>query len=309
MSLSHIINVSNLTKNYGNVKAVKGVDFHVNEGELFAFLGPNGAGKTTTIDIICTLLKPDRGTVIVNGYTLGKQDDKIRKNIGVVFQDSILDNLLTVKENLYTRGSFYGLSKKELSVAVEKAARAAGVESFYNRLYGKLSGGQRRRADIARALVNTPKILFLDEPTTGLDPQTRKSVWDTIRNLQKGTGMTVFLTTHYMEEATKADYVAIIDNGQISAKGTPSELRAKYSTDTLRLIPKDSERLTIFLNKQNIKFIISGGAFIILISNTLDALPLVNNAESLISGFEVISGSMDDAFVKITGHAMREDAN
>jgi multidrug/hemolysin transport system ATP-binding protein len=309
MSLSHIINVSNLTKNYGNVKAVKGVDFHVNEGELFAFLGPNGAGKTTTIDIICTLLKPDRGTVIVNGYTLGKQDDKIRKNIGVVFQDSILDNLLTVKENLYTRGSFYGLSKKELSVAVEKAARAAGVESFYNRPYGKLSGGQRRRSDIARALVNTPKILFLDEPTTGLDPQTRKSVWDTIRNLQKGTGMTVFLTTHYMEEATKADYVAIIDNGQISAKGTPSELRAKYSTDTLRLIPKDSERLTIFLNKQNIKFIISGGAFIILISNTLDALPLVNNVESLISGFEVISGSMDDAFVKITGHAMREDAN
>lgn len=307
--MSHIISVGNLTKNYGNVKAVKGVDFHVNEGELFAFLGPNGAGKTTTIDIICTLLKPDRGTVIVNGYTLGKQDDKIRKNIGVVFQDSILDNLLTVKENLYTRGSFYELSKKELSIAVEKAARAAGVESFYNRPYGKLSGGQRRRADIARALVNTPKILFLDEPTTGLDPQTRKSVWDTIRNLQKGAGMTVFLTTHYMEEATKADYVAIIDNGQISAKGTPSELRAKYSTDSLRLIPKDSERLTIFLNKQNIKFIISGGAFIILISNTLDALPLVNNAESLISGFEVISGSMDDAFVKITGHAMREDAN
>ena len=307
--MSHIISVGNLTKNYGNVKAVKGVDFHVNEGELFAFLGPNGAGKTTTIDIICTLLKPDRGTVIVNGYTLGKQDDKIRKNIGVVFQDSILDNLLTVKENLYTRGSFYELSKKELSIAVEKAARAAGVESFYNRPYGKLSGGQRRRADIARALVNTPKILFLDEPTTGLDPQTRKSVWDTIRNLQKGAGMTVFLTTHYMEEATKADYVAIIDNGQISAKGTPSELRAKYSTDSLRLIPKDSERLTIFLNKQNIKFIISGGAFIILISTTLEALPLVNNTENLISGFEVISGSMDDAFVKITGHAMREDAN
>lgn len=309
MSLSHIINVDSLTKNYGNVKAVKGIDFHVNEGELFAFLGPNGAGKTTTIDIICTLLKPDRGTIIVNGYTLGKQDDKIRKNIGVVFQDSILDNLLTVKENLYTRGSFYGLSKRELSIAVEKAARAADVKSFYNRPYGKLSGGQRRRSDIARALVNTPVILFLDEPTTGLDPQTRKSVWDTIRNLQKGTGMTVFLTTHYMEEATKADYVAIIDNGLISAKGTPSELRAKYSTDTLRLIPKDSERLTTFLNKQNIKFIISGGAFIILISNTLDALPLVNNAESLISGFEVISGSMDDAFVKITGHAMREDVN
>lgn len=309
MFSSHIINVSNLIKNYGNVKAVRGIDFHVNEGGLFAFLGPNGAGKTTTIDIICTLLKPDSGTVIVNGYKLGKQDDKIRKDIGIVFQDSILDNLLTVKENLYTRGSFYGLSSKELPIAVEKAARAAGVESFYNRPYGKLSGGQRRRADIARALVNTPKILFLDEPTTGLDPQTRKSVWNTIRNLQKQDGITVFLTTHYMEEAAKADYVAIIDNGRISAKGTPSELRAKYSTDTLRLVPKDSKKLTTFLNNQNIKFVISGGAFMILVSNTLDALPLVNKAEDLISGFEVISGSMDDAFVKITGHVMREDAN
>ena len=309
MSLSQIIKVSNLTKNYGKVKAVRGIDFHVNEGELFAFLGPNGAGKTTTIDIICTLLKPDSGTVTVCGYTLDKEDDKIRKNIGIVFQDNILDNLLTVKENLYTRGSFYGLSGKELKTAVKKAMESADAESFCNRPYGKLSGGQRRRADIARSLVNTPKILFLDEPTTGLDPQTRKSVWDTIRNLQKGTGMTVFLTTHYMEEAAKADYVAVIDNGRITAKGTPSDLRAKYSTDTLRLIPKDSEKLKKFLKDQNIKFVISGGAFIIIISNTLDALPLVNKVEDLISGFEVISGSMDDAFVKITGHIMREDAN
>ncbi len=306
MSMIPIIKVSGLKKNYGNVRAVRGIDFHVNEGELFAFLGPNGAGKTTTIDIICTLLKPDSGTITINSYTLGKQDHKIRKDIGVVFQDSILDNLLTVKENLYTRGSFYGMSNKELSTAVEKAAVAADVKSFYNRRYGSLSGGQRRRADIARALINTPEILFLDEPTTGLDPQTRKSVWNTIRNLQKGTGMTVFLTTHYMEEAAKVDYVAIIDNGRISAKGTPSELRAKYSTDTLRLIPKDNG-LTELLKKKNIKFTISGKAFFINVSNTLDALPLVNDVKDLISGFEVISGNMDDAFVKITGHAMRED--
>ncbi|MCD4670588.1 MAG: ATP-binding cassette domain-containing protein [Actinomycetia bacterium] len=309
MSTIPIIEVSGLKKNYGNVKAVEGIDFHVNEGELFAFLGPNGAGKTTTIDIICTLLKPDSGTVTINRYALGRQDHKIRKDIGVVFQDSILDDLLTVKENLYTRGSFYGMSNKELSIAVEKAAKAADVKSFYNRRYGNLSGGQRRRADIARALINTPKILFLDEPTTGLDPQTRKSVWNTIRDLQKGTGMTVFLTTHYMEEAAKVDYVAIIDNGKISARGTPSELRAKYSTDTLRLIPKDSNGLAALLKKKNIEFTISGKAFLINVSNTLDALPLVNNAEDLISGFEVISGSMDDAFVKITGHAMREDMN
>ena len=160
MPITPIIEVNDLKKNYGNVEAIKGIDFHVNEGELFAFLGPNGARKTTTIDIICTLLKPDSGVVTINNYTLGKQDHKIRKDIVVVFQDSILDNMLTVKENLYTRGSFYGMSNKELSIAVEKAAIAADVKSFYNRRYGKLSGGQRRRADIARALVNTPKILF-----------------------------------------------------------------------------------------------------------------------------------------------------
>lgn len=306
---SEIINVSNLKKRYGSIEAVKDIDFYVNEGELFAFLGPNGAGKTTTIDIICTLLRPDSGNVIVNGYTLGEQDDKIRKSIGVVFQDSILDALLTVKENLYTRGSFYGLSSKALTDAVDKASRAAGVESFMNRPYGKLSGGQRRRSDIARALVNTPKILFLDEPTTGLDPQTRKNVWDTIRGLQKGTGMTVFLTTHYMEEAANADYVAIIDNGLVSAKGTPAELRAKYTTDILRLLPEDSDKLAIFLNEQNIKYTVFGGFFSIPVSNTLDALPIANKVKEMISGFEVINGSMDDAFVNITGNAIREDEN
>lgn len=305
--MSGIIEVNNLTKNYGNIKAVRNIDFYVNEGELFAFLGPNGAGKTTTIDIICTLLKQDKGTVVVNGYRLGEQDDKIRKSIGVVFQDSILDNLLTVKENLYTRGSFYGMKGSELRVAVETASEAADVASFIDRPYGRLSGGQRRRADIARALVHTPKILFLDEPTTGLDPQTRKSVWNTIRNLQKETGMTVFLTTHYMEEAANADYIAVIDNGLISAKGNPAELREKYSTDTLQLFPKDSKNIEAFLKGHNIKYSMSGGAFIIPVSHTLNALPIIKILENQISGFEVTSGSMDDAFINITGNTMRED--
>ena len=305
--MREIIIVENLSKSYGSVKAVRGIDFFVNEGELFAFLGPNGAGKTTTIDVICTLLTPDGGNVTVNGYELGKNDDMIRRCIGVVFQDSILDNLLTVKENLFTRGSFYGLSQKQLAEAVKKAAEAADVLSFINRPYGKLSGGQRRRADIARALVNTPKVLFLDEPTTGLDPQTRKSVWDTIRSLQRDTGMTVFLTTHYMEEAAGADYVAIIDNGLISAKGTSGELREKYSTDTLRLLPKDTTGLDEFLKGQGIGYSISGGTYLIPVGSTMEALPLVNRVESLIMGFEVISGSMDDAFVNITGKEMRED--
>jgi len=306
---SEIISVNNLKKKYGNIEAVKDIDFHVNDGELFAFLGPNGAGKTTTIDIICTLLNPDSGDVTVNGYKLGAQDDKIRKSIGVVFQDSLLDSLLTVKENLYTRGSFYGLSSKTLGKAVDAASKAAGVESFINRPYGKLSGGQRRRSDIARALVNTPKILFLDEPTTGLDPQTRKNVWDTIRNLQKGTGMTVFLTTHYMEEAANADYVAIIDNGLVSAKGTPAELRAKYTTDSLRLLTDNNDRLAMFLKEHDIKYVLSGGFFAISVLNTMDTIPIVNKVKDMISGFEVINGSMDDAFVNITGNAMREDDN
>ncbi|MDD3819507.1 MAG: ATP-binding cassette domain-containing protein [Actinomycetota bacterium] len=307
MSSSKIISVNGLKKSYGDIKAVKGIDFHVNEGELFAFLGPNGAGKTTTIDILCTLLKPDSGEVKINGYTLGRQDDEIRKDIGVVFQDSLLDNLLTVRENLFIRGSFYRMPGKTLAESVERAANTTGVKGFLNRPYGKLSGGQQRRADMARALVNTPKILFLDEPTTGLDPQTRISIWDTIRSLQKETKMTVFLTTHYMEEAAKADYVSIIDNGKISASGTPTELRSKYSKDTLRLIPKDSEDLKNFLLKQNIEFVASGGAFIINIPGTLDALPLLKMIENMITGFEVISGSMDDAFVNITGHDIRED--
>lgn len=305
--MSEIITVKNLKKSYGNINAVKGIDFFIDEGELFAFLGPNGAGKTTTIDIICTLLKPDDGTVTVNGYRLGKDDEKIRQCIGIVFQDSILDNLLTVKENLYTRGSFYGMGRTALRAAVEKASAAAGANSFINRPYGKLSGGQRRRADIARALVNTPRILFMDEPTTGLDPQTRKSVWDTIRNLQLDTHMTVFLTTHYMEEAAGADYVAVIDNGIITEKGTPADLRARFSTDSLRMTAKVNDRLGEFLKNKNINYTFSGGEFIIAVPDTMSALPLVNMAGDLITGFEVRSGSMDDAFVNITGNSMRED--
>jgi len=301
------IDVTGLSKSYGSVKAVKNIDFHVNKGELFAFLGPNGAGKTTTIDIICTLLRPDKGKIFVNGYELGSNDGDIRKSIGVIFQDSILDDLLTVKENLFIRGSFYGLESEDLKEAVESAAKAAIVTSFMNRPYGKLSGGQRRRADIARALINTPKILFLDEPTTGLDPQTRKSVWDTIKDLQKTSGLTVFLTTHYMEEAAKADYVAVIDNGIIAAKGTPAELRDRYSSDSVHIYSKDPFKLSEFLRSKNIDFSKNGGEFIINIPSTIESLPLIKKVETMISGFEVIAGNMDDAFVAITGGSMRED--
>ena len=236
--MGNIIEVSGLKKSYGNVRAVKGIDFSVDRGTLFAFLGPNGAGKSTTIDMVCTLLAPDFGKVVIDGFMLGKDDAAIRGIIGVVFQGHVLDPLLTVRENLLTRARFYGITGGRAREAANAAAVAAGAAEFADRRYGKLSGGQKRRADIARALVNTPKILFLDEPTTGLDPKTKGDVWRTITELQRETGMTVFLTTHYMEEAA-ADYITIVDNGEIAVHGTPYELEKRYSTDTMRLKPKD----------------------------------------------------------------------
>jgi multidrug/hemolysin transport system ATP-binding protein len=300
------IEVTNLHKSYNEIKAVNGIDFYVEEGKLFAFLGPNGAGKSTTIDMICTFLKPDSGVVTIDGFTLGKDDSKIRSIIGAVFQDGLLDFLLTVEENLKIRGSFYGFKGEDLTLAVKKAADITGVTELLKRPYGKLSGGQRRRVDITRALINTPRILFLDEPTTGLDPQTRKNIWETIQNLQKETGMTIFLTTHYMEEAAEADYVIIIDNGEITAKGTPALLREKYASDSVKLYCKDVKQMSKILDKKKLKYKISANQIVIDISKTMDALPIVENYKDMITGFEVLSGTMDDVFIGVTGKGIRE---
>lgn len=304
--MANIIEVSGLHKSYGSVHAVKGLDFYVESGKIFAFLGPNGAGKSTTIDIICTFLKLDSGSVIVDGHVLGDNDSAIRSSIGAVFQDSLLDNLLTVEENLKTRGSFYGIKGKQLDTAAQNAARITGVTDLLKRPYGKLSGGQRRRCDISRALVHTPKILFLDEPTTGLDPQTRKNVWETITALQKETGMTVFLTTHYMEEAAGADYVIVIDDGLIAAKGTPADLKERYTSDRLSLVCKDTATVRKILDSQDIVYKITADQIVILIPSTISAVPLINQFKDLITGFEVTKGTMDDAFIAITGKEIRE---
>jgi len=304
--LEQIIQVENLSKSYGDVRAVKGISFFVEQGKLFAFLGPNGAGKSTTINMICTFLKPNAGSVTVNGYVLGKEDDGIRNSIGVVFQDGLLDNFLTVRENLCVRGSLYGLSGKALKNAVQNAISAVSIESFADRRYGKLSGGQRRRADIARALVTRPEILFLDEPTTGLDPHTRRAVWDTILNLQKTTGMTVFLTTHYMEEADGADYVIVIDDGKIAAKGTPTELCETYAQDKLLLHCADMDKVKAYLKEQKIEYTQVADNLIIGIGDSFEALPVVEGCREHLKGFEVTVGSMDDAFLGITGKELRE---
>lgn len=304
--MENIIEVNHLSKSYGSIHAVKDVSLFVKQGKLFAFLGPNGAGKSTTINSICTFLKPDKGEVSVNGYRLGEDDDRIRDSIGVVFQESLLDRLLTVEENLYIRGSFYHLKGKALKEAVKKACQAVEIESLLKRPYGKLSGGQRRRADIARALVHTPKILFLDEPTTGLDPQTRKNVWDTVKRLQKEQGMTVFLTTHYMEEAEEADYCVVVDDGKIAAEGTPFDLKEKYAKDKLCLKPGREPEIIKLLSEKGISYEKKADLLEIKLQTTMDALPLLKAAEPFLEGFTVVKGSMDDVFLEITGKEIRE---
>lgn len=299
--------IENLTKTYGDLKAVDNISFYVEEGSLFAFLGPNGAGKSTTISILNTFLKPDGGRVEIGGRILGKEDSKIRAEIGAVFQESLLDPLLTVKENLSIRGSFYGLKGKSLKNAVSDAIEKSGATDFMNRPYGKLSGGQRRRADIARALINTPKILFLDEPTTGLDPQTRLAVWETVSNLRKEYGMTVFLTTHYLEEAENAGYVVIMDSGKIAAQGTPVELKSKYVSDMLTIYHKDSTMADIerILKSKNMKYTFTKETVKIPVKSTFAALPIVNELKDYIFDFEVQKGKMDDLFVAVTGKEIK----
>ena len=305
--MENIIKVKGLVKKYAALTAVDQIDFEVARGKLFAFLGPNGAGKSTTIHIICTLNRKTAGEVFVDGFEVGVSDDDVRKRIGVVFQDNILDELLTVKENLLLRGSLYGLQGRELSQRLMKAADVMGIGDILGRRYGKLSGGQKRRAEIARSLLNEPKILFLDEPTTGLDPQTRIKVWKNVRYLQREFNMTVFLTTHYMEEADGADDVAIIDAGKIVARGTPNELKAKYSSDVLKLAPVHTEKAIKLLEKKGLKVRAQADLLLIPVKDSLEAYALLKECEGNFSAFEVARGNMDDVFVNITGRAIRED--
>lgn len=304
--MEKIINVENLSKNYGEVKAVKDIDFYVEKGSLFAFLGPNGAGKTTTINILSTLISMDSGKVEINGIKLGENEDLIRSSIGIVFQEGVLDPLLTIKENLEVRGSFYGISKDKLKERIESALEIAGITNIANRRYGTLSGGQKRRADIARALINSPKILFLDEPTTGLDPQTRKNVWNTIMHLKNNENMTVFLTTHYMEEAEKADYVVIIDNGQIAAKGTPSYLKDNFSNDILKMKVKNEEKLVTYFTQNKIAYEKQIDMYLVKLENTLESIKIISDNEDNLDSFQVLNGTLDDAFINITGKEIRE---
>lgn len=302
--MREIIKVAGLGKSYGDILAVDDISFSVGENQLFAFLGPNGAGKSTTINMICTLLAHDKGEIVVDGHRIGEEDAEIRRILGIVFQNGVLDPLLTVRENIRTRGALYGLGREELERRVLWASAAAGAGEFLDRPYGKLSGGQRRRSDIARALVSRPRILMLDEPTTGLDPQTRKNIWNTIQRL-KEDGMTVFLTTHYMEEAEGADQVVVINRGRIAAVGTPSELRERYSSDVLLISSKHIGLLTSALDADSVNYEMDGGERIkIKLSSTKDSIDLIFRYKEYIDALEVKMGTMDDAFIGITGEVM-----
>jgi multidrug/hemolysin transport system ATP-binding protein len=303
--LNSIIEVKGLVKRYGNLTAVNGISFRVEEGALFAFLGPNGAGKTTTISVLCTALAVNEGEAIVNGFQLGKENDGVRRSIGVVFQHSVLDDFLTVRENLSVRASFYGIKGQALKARIEYLADVVSLGDFIDRRYGKLSGGQRRRADVARALVHTPKILFLDEPTTGLDPQTRLRVWDSLQEMRRKQNMTVFLTTHYMEEAAAADDVAIIDAGKIVAQGTPAALKEQYSNDSLIIVPKDMGSISMELDKLHTPFAGKNDTVTIPVKDSLDALSVLKRIEPHVASFEVIKGNMDAVFMNVTGHRIR----
>lgn len=304
--MNKIIEVKNLKKSYSKLKAVNGISFYAEEGKMLAFLGPNGAGKSTTINMICTFLKPDSGKVLVNGYELGRQDQQIRDSIGIVFQQGLLDKTLTIEENLYIRGSFYNIKRNDLKNRIKDISEKIGIEEILKRPYGKLSGGQRRRADIARAILNKPKILFLDEPTTALDPQTRQSVWNTIKKLQKENGTTVFLTTHYMEEAEEADFCVIVDKGRVVSEGTPLELKNKYVKDRLLIVPENNTNLIDDIKNDGIIAKRDKGIIKIELKSTKDSISILNKYKDAVKDFSVIKGSMDDVFLQITGREIRE---
>lgn len=299
--MKNIIEIKNLYRQFDKFVAVNNISFTVKQGELFAFLGTNGAGKSTTISMICTLLPKTSGSIFVDGLDIDKEAAKVRSRLGVVFQTNVLDDLLTVGDNLNTRARFQGLCGDELRCRINELRDVFGLSDIWKRPFGKLSGGQKRKCEIARAILNKPEILILDEPTTGLDPQTRTAIWKLIRDMQTQQGMTVFLTTHYMEEAAAADNVLILEKGRICAEGTPDTLKSKYGKDTLKLRFPNSEegikqlRVMGYTAKQKADYVS------LSIEDSHEALKIVNSLDNFLD-FELIKGNMDDVFLTVTGH-------
>lgn len=296
----NIIEVKELYKSYGDVKAVNGISFQVKKGELFAYLGLNGAGKSTTINIISQMLIKDSGTVLVNGTDIDKESMKVKSEIGIVFQNSVLDKKLTVYDNLRIKSTLYGLTEKDFKKRIYELGSLLELKPLLMRTLGKLSGGQRRKVDIARALLGNPKLLILDEPTTGLDPQTRKIVWHTLNKLREDTGLTIFLTTHYMEEAAEADHVVIIDGGKIVASDTPNELKNQYASDFIRIYDKN-DVIANMITVENLTTVEKEYGVEIKVKKLIDAKKLLLKYPDAFVDFEIVKGRMDDVFINATG--------
>lgn len=311
--MAHIIEVRNLVKKYGDFTAVKGISFNVEAGEVFGFLGPNGAGKTTTINILCVLLKPTSGTALVKGFDIAKEPMKVREALGLVFQDSSLDLQLTARENLQIHGELYGVPESLLKKRIVEVLSMVELTEWTDRLVRTYSGGMRRRLEIARGLLHHPQVLFLDEPTLGLDPQTRSHIWQYILRLHQEERVTVFLTTHYMDEAENCDRIAIIDHGEIVAMDTPTRLKAMAGEDIIIMDTDNNSLAAGIIEKQ----------FGLSVKHSLEGLQFeVSQGATFIPGFitsfnvsekhpRILSISfrrptLDDVFLKITGRAIRQ---
>lgn len=300
------ITVKNLKKYFAEIKAVDDISFTVQKGELFGFLGVNGAGKSTTIRMMCTLFSPTGGEIWIGGQQVGVHDEEIRQKIGVVWQENVLDDRLTVKENLQVRAAMYQTKSSWQKERIQTVCEKLHLEDIYTRRYMKLSGGQKKRCEIAAALLNNPEVLFLDEPTTGLDPATRKQVWESVKSLQRDDRVTVFLTTHYMEEAAAAGHIAILDKGKICEFGTSQELKMRYAKDTLTLYYKqEKDTLTSDNEKIYDTIPITAKSEIRVLENSMEAIPILNQLSDQLEGFELQQGTMDDVFLAVTGKSLK----
>ncbi|MFA6860148.1 MAG: ABC transporter ATP-binding protein [Clostridia bacterium] len=299
----NIIEIKNLKKSYGKVKAVDNISFCVREGQTFAFLGSNGAGKSTTINIICGILEKDEGDVLINGIDTQNNIFETKKQIGVVFQNSVLDKNLTVFENLRNKALLYGMNENEFKIKLEILSSKLDFKNLFSRQIRKLSGGQNRKIDIARALIHSPKILILDEPTTGLDPQTRQKVWKFLNELKEKENLTIFLTTHYMEEASDCDYVVILDKGKIVAENSPNELKKKYANDFVKIYNKEKKKeILTTLKDEGYDATSKKGYIQIELEDTAQIRDLIVKHSTFFEDFEVVKGKMDDVFLQVTNN-------
>ena len=302
--MKNVIEIQNLNKSFGQVKAVQDLSFKVKEGELFAFLGVNGAGKSTTISIMCGTLEKDSGSVLVCGENIDKDSTLVKSKLGVVFQSSVLDSPLSVYDNLKSRASLYGIVNYEFEKKLDELTELLDFRDILKRPLSKLSGGQKRKIDIARALLHNPQILVLDEPTTGLDPQTRATMWSVINKLRKEKNMTVFLTTHYMEEAADADYVVIIDGGKMVAQGSPLELKNKYTSDHVTVYGIDDKTA----DSLGVKYEKIAGAHRFKVEDISQVTELIINHPQVFKDYEVTKGKMDSVFLNVTGKSLEKDS-